>query len=123
MLKQDESPLKLKTAAFSDRISQLYGYLRNVKHEEVMSKQIYRSGTSVGANVIESRFAQSGVDFVSKLSIALKEAGETEYWLERLYHAGVIDRRGYESLLADITEIIKMLVSFIKTMKNRMGKK
>ncbi len=88
-----------------------------------MSLQIYRSGTSIGANVSESRFAQSEADFVNKLCIALKEAGETEYWLGRLYHSGKIDKNGYESLLNDNTEIIKMLVTSIKTMKEKIAKK
>lgn len=123
MLERKESPLKLKTEAFSDRISKLYNYLQSTKHEQVMSLQIYRSGTSIGANVSESRFAQSEADFVNKLCIALKEAGETEYWLGRLYHSGKIDKNGYESLLNDNTEIIKMLVTSIKTMKEKMAKK
>lgn len=123
MLERKESPLKLKTEAFSDRISKLYNYLQSTKHEQVMSLQIYRSGTSIGANVSESRFAQSEADFVNKLCIALKEAGETEYWLGRLYHSEKIDKNGYESLLSDNTEIIKMLVTSIKTMKEKIAKK
>lgn len=123
MLERKESPLKLKTEAFSDRISKLYNYLQSTKHEQVMSLQIYRSGTSIGASVSESRFAQSEADFVNKLSIALKEAGETEYWLGRLYYSGKIDKNGYESLLNDNTEIIKMLVTSIKTMKEKIAKK
>ena len=123
MLERKESPLKLKTEAFSDRISKLYNYLQSTKHEQVMSLQIYRSGTSIGANVSESRFAQSEADFVNKLCIALKEAGETEYWLGCLYHSGKIDKNGYESLLSDNTEIIKMLVTSIKTMKEKIAKK
>ena len=84
-----------------------------------MSKQIYRSGTSIGANIAESTNAQSEADFISKLSIALKEANETEYWLERLFNSGYINQKGYLSLKYDNTEIIKMLVSSIKTVKNR----
>jgi len=87
-----------------------------------MASQIYRSGTSIGANIAESRYAQSGADFISKLSIALKEAGETEYWLGSIFRAGLIDQKGYDSMLADNTAIMKMLVSSIKTMKKKLGK-
>ena len=87
-----------------------------------MATQIYRSGSSIGANIAESRYAQSGPDFVNKLSIALKEAGETEYWLGSLYKAGLIDQKGYESLLYDNTELTKMLISSIKTMKKKLGR-
>ncbi len=80
-----------------------------------MSKQIYRSGTSIGANIAESTNAQSEADFITKLSIALKEANETEYWLDRLFNSGYINQNGYQSL----KQIIKMLVSSIKTVKNR----
>ena len=123
MMRQKDSPLRVKSAAFSDRIIQLYNYLLTVKHEQIMSTQIYRSGTSIGANISESRFAQSEADFISKLSIALKEAGETEYWLERLHKCGHITQKGFESLMEDNTEIIKMLVSSINTMKKKTGKR
>ncbi len=85
-----------------------------------MSKQIYRSGTSIGANIAESINAQSKADFINKLSVALKEANETEYWLGRLYRSGYIDEKGFCSMKSDNDEIIKMLVSSIKTIKERM---
>lgn len=84
MMERKESVLKNKSESFAKRIIRLYQYLMNVKHETVISKQIYRSGTSIGANIAESRLAQSELDFISKLSIALKEAEETEYWLKSL---------------------------------------
>ena len=84
MMERKESVLKNKSESFAKRIIKLYQYLMNVKHETVISKQIYRSGTSIGANIAESRFAQSELDFISKLSIALKIAEETEYWLKSL---------------------------------------
>ena len=84
MMERKESVLKNKSESFAKRIIKLYQYLMNVKHETVISKQIYRSGTSIGANIAESRFAQSESDFISKLSIALKKAEETEYWLKSL---------------------------------------
>ena len=112
-----ESILKLKTEAFAVRITKLYKYLVGQK-ESVISKQIYRSGTSIGANVAESINAQSPADFISKLSIALKEANETEYWLKTLYQGQYIDENGFQSMFNDNEEIIKMLVKSIKTVRN-----
>ena len=114
-----ESILKIKTEQFASRIIKLYQYLINEHKENVMSKQIYRSGTSIGANVAESINAQSNADFINKLSIALKEANETEYWLKNLHSAKLIEDKGYLSLQKDNEEIIKILVSSIKTMKQK----
>ena len=111
-----ESILKQKTEDFAYRITNLYKYLVE-KKETVISKQIYRSGTSIGANVAESINAQSPADFVSKLSIALKEANETEYWLKTLYQGKFIDEKGFQSMFDDNEEIIKILVKSIKTAK------
>jgi len=86
-----------------------------------MSKQIYRSGTSIGANIAESRYAQSPADFVSKLSIALKESGETEYWLKSLHGGGFLTEEEFSSIYNDNVEIGKMFTSSIKTMKMKMG--
>ena len=113
-----ESILKLKIEAFAVRITKLYKYLVGQK-ESVISKQIYRSGTSIGANVAESINAQSPADFISKLSIALKEANETEYWLKTLYQGQYIDENGFQSMFNDNEEIIKILVKSIKTIKKR----
>ena len=113
-----ESILKLKTEAFAVRITKLYKYLVGQK-ESVISKQIYRSGTSIGANVAESINAQSPADFISKLSIALKEANKTEYWLKTLYQGQYIDENGFQSMFNDNEEIIKILVKSIKTIKKR----
>ena len=118
VMARKESILKKKTEAFAIRIINLYRYL-NKKQETVISKQIYRSGTSIGANVAESINAQSAADFINKLSIALKEANETDYWLTILYHSELIDDIGYESMKIDNDEIIKILVSSIKTMKKK----
>ena len=90
MMPRKESPLQLKSEAFAGRIVKLYRYLVKVKNEKVMAKQVYRSGTSVGANIAESKNAQSPADFISKLSIALKESGETEFWLKSLHSNGLI---------------------------------
>ena len=84
-----------------------------------MSKQLLRAGTSIGANTRESKNAQSSPDFISKLNIALKEADETEYWLDLIYKTGYIDDKIYNSLNDDCVEIIKMLTAIIKTLKRK----
>ena len=109
-----------KSLDFAVRIVRLCRYLEEEHHEYVMSKQIIRCGTSVGANVRESRNAQSDADFVSKLSIALKEADETQFWLDVLYRSETIDEKIYESINSDIKELIALLTSIIKTMKSKM---
>lgn len=95
----------------------MYQYLCDEKHEFVLSKQVLRSGTSIGANVREAKRAQSTPDFYAKLFIALKEAEETGYWLELLFETEFIDQNMYESIYADCEEIIKLLVSSTKTIK------
>ena len=87
-----------------------------------MAKQIYRSGTSVGANVRESKHAQSDADFLSKMSIAYKEADETDYWLNLLHDNGYIDEKQFNSLDEDLTRILKVLTSIVKTMRQKVGK-
>jgi four helix bundle protein len=122
MMKRQESIIKEKSEAFSKRIVRLYRYLTQQKGETIISKQIYRSGTSIGANIAESRSAQSPADFISKLSIALKEANETEYWLKNLFYGDYITERQYTSMFNDVEEIIKILVKSIKTLKLKNGK-
>lgn len=95
--------------------------MTNVKHEQTISRQILRSGTSIGANTAESRNAQSRADFVNKFNIALKEADETAFWLKTLYGGNYITERQLQSMLADNTEIIRILVKIIKTSKERMS--
>jgi len=119
VMPRKDSILRQKSELFADRIVKLFSYVVE-QHETVMSNQIYRSGTSIGANIAESINAQSSADFISKLSIALKEANETDYWLGRLYNSGYIDERGFQSMKNDNNEIIKMLVSSIKTIKKRI---
>ena len=110
----NESILRPKSKKFALRIIKLYEYLKEQKDETVMSRQILRSGTSIGANIKEGIYAQSRLDFGSKLSIALKEASETEYWLELLEEAEYIPKNLADSLLADCVELIKLLVSITK---------
>ena len=113
-----ESIIGQKSMEFAIRIVKLYRYLVEVKKEFVLSKQLLRSGTSIGANTRESKNAQSRQDFLHKLSIALKEADETEYWLELLYRADYLNEDEYESINNDNSEIIKILTSIIKKLKN-----
>lgn len=107
---------------FGCRITRLFQYLtEDAEYKEyVISKQIYRSGTSVGANVRESKHAQSDADFLSKMSIAYKEADETEYWMNLLHDNGYINESQYESLKMDIDRILKLLTSIVKTMKQKI---
>ena len=104
---------------FSVQIINLVKELK-AKHESVISKQIGRSGTSIGANIYEANYAQGKKDFISKLEIALKEASETGYWLELLYRTGYIDERTYKSLNTQCTSIRAMLVSSCRTVKQNM---
>jgi len=107
-----------KSKAFAIRMIRLYQYLNSGKKEFVLSKQILRSGTSIGANVKEASRAQSKADFTSKMQIALKEASETEYWLELLEETGYITEKEGSSLLSDCRELIKLIVSIVKTAKS-----
>ena len=118
---QKDNIIMRKAEAYGDRIVRMYQYLTTVRHEHIFSKQIVRSGTSIGANVAESRNAQGPKDFVSKMSIALKEADETEYWLRRLCNGGYITTSQYESMHQDNEEIVSILTSIIKTMKKRFN--
>ncbi len=114
--------IKQKTIAFAVRIVNFYKYLCEEKKEFVMSKQILRSGTSIGANVRESRNAQTDPDYLTKMNIALKEADETQYWLEILFQSKIISESEYVSLNEDLKEIIAILVSIVKTLKSKNKK-
>ena len=109
---------------FGCRITRLFQYLTEDSEykEYVISKQIYRSGTSIGANVRESKHAQSDADFLSKMSIAYKEADETDYWLNLLHDNGYLNETQYTSLTIDLTRILKLLTSIVKTMRQKVGK-
>lgn len=116
ILKSDNIVLE-KSKNFALRIIKLYKYLTGEKKEFILSKQIMRSGTSIGANIKESTRAQSDADFYSKLNIALKEAAETEYWLELLHKSEYLDGKLFDSLYEDCQEIIKILVAITKNQK------
>ena len=105
---------------FAIRIIKFYKHLYEDKHETVLSKQILRSGTSIGANIRESLHAPSKADFINKLNIALKEADETKYWLEILYESEIINVEAFNSLVADNQQIIATLVKIIKTTKENL---
>ncbi len=107
-----------KSKKFAVRIIKLYKYLCAEKKEFVISKQILRSGTSIGANVKEGEYAQSKSDFTSKMNIALKEAAETKYWIELLSETDYITQEQAESISADCSELIKILTSIVKSSKN-----
>jgi len=112
-----ENIIKNKSFDFALRIVKLYQHLTESKREFVLSKQLLRSGTSIGALVRESEHAESKADFIHKLSISLKEANESDYWLELLFKSNYIDEREYNSIKIDLEEILKLLVSIIKTSK------
>lgn len=107
---------------FACRITRLYQYLsEDAEYKEfVQSKQIYRSGTSIGANVRESKHAQSDADFLSKMSIAYKEADETDYWLNLLHDNGYLNDEQFESLSHDMQRILKILTSIVKTLNQKV---
>ena len=120
MLKREHNILLTKVDAYSNRIIRLYKYLKDVEKEFILSKQLLRSGTSIGANIAESQSAQSSADFIHKLEVALKEAKETHYWLEKLLVGEYINKVGYKSMSYDNIEIIKLLTSIIITKKRNM---
>ncbi|MBO5897045.1 MAG: four helix bundle protein [Clostridia bacterium] len=109
-----------KTRAFSKRIVYLGKYLTEEKREFILSKQIVRSGTSIGANVFEAQNGQSKSDFASKMNIALKEATETVYWLIVLHDTEYITDKEYDSLYSDVNEIRNILISICKTSYNNL---
>ncbi len=106
-----------KSYSFALRIVNLQKYLVAEQKEFVLSKQVLRSGTAVGALVREAEFGQSKADFINKLSIALKEANETKYWLMLLKDSGYITSKMYDSLVPDVDELLRLLISSVKTAK------
>ncbi|MBR6044764.1 MAG: four helix bundle protein [Ruminococcus sp.] len=104
-----------KSKHFAVRTVRLYQYLTNEKKEYVLSKQLLRSGTSIGANVHEAIRGQSKQDFRAKMNVALKEASETEYWLELLYETDYLTDKEYESINQDCAELNKLLITIVRT--------
>jgi four helix bundle protein len=114
-----EYPLREKSYKFALRIIKLYKFMVAENKEYVLSKQVLRSGTAIGALISEAKFGQSTADFISKMNIALKEANETDYWLSLLKDSDYIDEKQFKSLQKDINELISMLVSTVKTLKSK----
>ena len=114
------SLLREKSENFAIRAVRLYRYLTIRKREDVLSKQLLRSATSIGANVREATNAQSKKDFLSKLNIALKEANETQYWLELLFKGGILSQKEFDSVYPECTEIAKILSVSVKTVKKNI---
>lgn len=112
-----KGPLWNKSFAFALRVVNLAKYLRDEKKEYVLSKQVLRSGTAIGALVREAEHAESRADFAHKMNIALKEANETLYWLDLLHQAGYIDDQSLKSIRYDSEELVRLLVSTVKTVK------
>lgn len=114
-----ENIIKEKSYKFAIRVVRMYQTITKRSREYVLSKQCLRSGTAVGALVFESEHAQSAADFISKLNIALKEANETLYWLTVLKDTGYLTGKEFNSLFEDAAELVKIIVSIIKTMKKK----
>ena len=118
MMERRENIIVKKSERFADRIVKMCKYLGKKKSGDSDAlKQVYRSGTSVGANVAEGQSAQSRADFLTKMTIALKEANETHFWIGRLYAGGILSEIEYDSINNDNEEIIKLLTSITKTVK------
>lgn len=111
-----------KSFEFAVRIVNLCNYLRTEKKEAIMSTQLLRSGTSIGANVVEAEKAQTDPDFYTKMTIALKEANETSYWIRLLHRTKYIEDNEFDSIYKDVDEICSILVAITKTMKEKISK-
>lgn len=117
-----ENVIAKKSYAFAIRIIRLYQFLIEEKREFVLSKQLLRSGTAIGALVKEAEHAQSKADFLNKMNVALKEANETEYWLMLLKDTGYISTKEFDSVNTDCSEILKLLISIVKSTKASLKK-
>lgn len=114
--------IQAKSLVFAIRIVKLYKYLTEKKKEFMLSKQLLRSGTSVGALVREAEHAQSKADFLNKMNVALKEANETMYWLILMKETDYLTKKQFDSMFSDAEEIIKLLASIVKTTKAKLNK-
>ena len=114
---KQENVVVEKSKVFALRVVRLYQFLSEKKKEFVLSKQVLRSGTSIGANIREAQNAQSEADFFAKMYVAYKEAGETEYWLELLHESGYISEEAFNSIYSDCKELTKLLSAITKKQK------
>ena len=115
------NPVEKRAYQFALQIVKAYKYLTRQQSEFVLSKQMLRSGTSIGAMMREAKFAQSRADFINKASIALKEANETKYWIEVMYRSELMSKDKYSELTNDVGELYKILAASIRTAKGNMG--
>ena len=115
----EKSSVQSLSKSFALQIIRLYTHLASNKKEFVLSQQLLRSGTSIGANIKEAQFAQSKADFIAKMYIALKESGETEYWLELLHEAQYLESTEFENIITPCRTIVRMLNAITKTSRNR----
>ncbi|WP_226065262.1 four helix bundle protein [Kaistella polysaccharea] len=111
-----------KSIAFSIRLIKIYKILTQDRKEYILSKQLLRSGTAIGALIREAEHGQSKADFLNKMNIALKEANETDYWLLLLYKGEFLNEKEYQSIIEDCTELLKMLIKIVKTTKENLGR-
>lgn len=118
-MKMKENVIASKSYAFALRIVKAYKFLSLEQREFILSKQLLRSGTAIGALVKEAEHAQSKADFINKMNIALKEANETEYWLMLLKDSNFIDEKSFQSIAEENKELIRMLISIVKTSKEK----
>ena len=118
---EKKNVIKDKSFAFALRIVKAYKYLVKEKNEFVLSKQLLRCGTAIGALVREAEYAQSLPDFINKMSVALKEANETEYWIMLLKESEYIDYEVYSSVISDCQELLRLLISTINTSKKKLN--
>jgi len=117
-MKRERNVIVEKSEIFADRIIKMCKYVSKKKTgDNDLLRQVYRSGTSIGANTAESQYAQSRADFLTKLTIALKEANETKYWLRRMFAGNLLSEKEYSSIVSDNEEIIKLLTSITGTVK------
>ncbi len=119
---KSDNIIQNKSYKFAIRIVNLYKFLVDKQKEFVLSKQVLRSGTAIGALIKEAEHAQSTADFINKLNIALKEANETLYWLELLKDTNYLEEKDFHSIYKDAEEIVKILVSIVKTTKLKIKK-
>ena len=111
-----------KSITFSIRLIKIYKILAQERKEFILSKQLLRSGTAIGALIREAEHGQSKADFLNKMNIALKEANETDYWLLLLYKGEYLTKKEYNSINADCSELLKMLIKIVKTTKENRGR-
>jgi len=122
MIDRGDNAVHLKSYAFAVRVVNAYKFLVESEREFVLSKQLLRSGTAIGALVAEAHHAQSSADFLNKMNVALKEANETSYWLSLLKDTHYMEEKVYQSIASDCNEVIALLVSIVKKMKTSLNR-